>query len=73
MSTTHIGAYVYPLGRAYSVNRQDGDTEGAAPVLMNLPLYIDVVAWRYGCGGGDKTLENSLFCCLRGVEIVAFL
>ena len=29
------------------------DTEGAIPVLMNLPIYLQFIAWRYQCGGGD--------------------
>ena len=53
--------------------RQDGDTEGATPVLMNLPIYLQFIAWRYHCGGGDGILEKSMFFRLRSVQFVAIL
>ena len=51
MHTTHSREYLYLTARAYGRTRQDGDTEGACPVLMNLPLYLQFLSWRYGCGG----------------------
>ena len=73
MRTTHSGEYLYPIARACGGTRQDGDTKGAGPVLMNLPFYLQFVAWRYGCGGGDGILEKSLFVRLRCVEMVGCL
>ena len=69
----HPGIYLYALTRACGGTRQDGDTEGALPVLMNLPIYLQFIAWRYQCGGGDGILEKSVFFWLRSVEFVACL
>ena len=71
--TYHSGVYLYATARACGGTRQDGDTEGAGPVLMNLPLYLQFLAWRHGCGGGDSILEKSLFFRLRCVEMVGYL
>ena len=42
----HRGIYLYPLARACGGvgNRQDENTEGAVPVLMNLPIYLEFIA-----------------------------
>ena len=69
----HPGIYLYALARACGGTRQDGDTEGAIPVLMNLPIYLQFIAWRYQCGGGDGILEKSVFFWLRSVKFVACL
>ena len=73
LRTYHPGVYLYATMRACGGTRQDGDTKGAGPVLMNLPLYLQFLAWRYGCGGGDGILEKSLFFRLRCVEMVGCL
>ena len=66
----HRGIYLYPLDRACGGMKQGGDTEGVFPVLMNLPTYLQCIAWRYQCGGGDGILEKSVFFCLCFVEFV---
>ena len=43
--TYHPGVYLYATVRACGGTRQDGDTEGARPVLMNFPLYLQFLAW----------------------------
>ena len=41
--------------------------------MMNIPLYVAFLVWRYECGGGDGILEKHHIIILRYVEIVAQL
>ena len=41
-------------------------------MLMNLPYYLNVLMWRYRCGG-NGILEKKLYLLLRSVEIVGLL
>ena len=48
-------------------------TEGAGPILMNIPLFIEFLVWRHECDGGNGILEKHHIIILRSVEIVAQL
>ena len=69
----HKGDYLYPLARCCGGNRQDGATESAGPILGNIPKYLEFIAWRYACGGGEGILEQNLFIIYRSVEYIALL
>ena len=40
---------------------------------MNIPLYLEFLAWRFACGGGSGILEQNLFIIYRCVEYIALL
>ena len=69
----HPGLYIYPLARACGGGRDDINTEGAGPILMNIPVYLKFLAWRIACGGGDGILEKNLFSLYRCVEKISLL
>ena len=72
MNTYHPGAYLYPVARACGGSRQDISTEGAVPVLMNLPYYLEFLNWRLSMKA-DGILERNLQTLLESVEVVGML
>ena len=72
MRRYHPGAYLYSIVRACGGTRQDIGAEGACPVLMNIPYYLEFLIWRFRCGR-DGILEKNLWIELRSVEFVALL
>ena len=40
---------------------------------MNIPLYLEFLAWRYVCGSGEGILEQNLFTIYQSVEYIALL
>ena len=72
MRRYHPTAYLYSVARACGGSRQDIGTEGAIPVLMNIPFYLEFLIWRMRCGG-DGILEKSLYHVLRSIEMVSLL
>ena len=52
------GVYLWSIWRACGGSRQDGVTEGAMTILMNIPIFIAFLQWRYECGGCDGILEK---------------
>ena len=66
MQTYHPGAYIYPVARANRGNRQDIGTEGAIPVLMNLPHYLEFLNIKLSTKA-DGILERNLATLLRSV------
>ena len=73
MNTFHPDAYLFHVARACGGTRQDIGTEGAVPILMNIPYYLEFLVWRMMCGAGDGILEKNLFILLRSVKMVALL
>ena len=72
MRRYHPTAHLYSVARACGGSRQDIGVEGAVPVLMNIPYYLEFLVWRFRCGG-DGVLEKNLGTILRSVEFVALL
>ena len=72
MRRYHPGAYLYSIVCACGGTCQDIGAEGAYPVLMNIPYYLEFLIWRFRCGG-DGILEKNLWIELRSVEFVALL
>ena len=52
------GTYVWRIWRACGGDRQDGVTEGAMTILMNLPIFLVFLRWCYECGHCDGILEK---------------
>ena len=42
-------------------------------VLMNIPVFLAFLRWRYECGGCDSILEKNQVIFLRSVEMIAQL
>ena len=49
--TNHAGTYLFPLARECRGNRQDGATDLAGPIIGNIPIHLELLVWRYVCGG----------------------
>ena len=71
--TNHVGAYLFPLACACGGNRKDGATDLARTILGNITIYLEFLAWRYVCGGGEGILDNNLFIIYRSVEYIALI
>ena len=69
----HPTSHLFPLVRACGGNRQDMATEGALPLLANIPFYLEFLIWRMRCGAGEGILEKNLYTELRSVEMVSLL
>ena len=68
--TNHAGEYLFPLACVCVDNRQDGATELAGPILGNIPIYLEFLAWLYGCGGGEGVLEHNFLIIYCSVEYI---
>ena len=64
---------MWPTVRACGGSCQDGDTKGSGPIIMNIPIYLEFMVWRYHCRGGDGILEKNKSIILRSVEMVSLL
>ena len=73
LQTNHAGAYLFPLAQACRGNRQDGATELAGTIIGNIPIYLEFLAWQYGCGGGEGILEHNFLIIYRSINYVALL
>jgi len=72
MLRCHSTSYIYPVARACDGSRQDIGVEGAGPVLINIPCYLEFLVWRIS-SGGDGILEKNLYTLFRSVELISLL
>eukprot|EP00957_Ditylum_brightwellii_P057601 4368142-Ditylum_brightwellii.AAC.1 len=70
--THHPTTYIYPCTRTIGDARQDIGSEGAIPVFMNIPYYLEFLNWRLCCRS-DNILMKNLYITLQLVELVALL
>ena len=63
--------YLFPLACVCGGNRQDGTAELAGPIIGNIPIYLELLTWKYGCGGVEGILEHNLFIIYRSVNYIA--
>ena len=68
--TYHRGVYLYPLFRACGGDRQDGATEAVGRILGNIPIYLEFIAWRFMCGGGNGILEKKCFILIALLSLL---
>eukprot|EP00957_Ditylum_brightwellii_P193240 14713782-Ditylum_brightwellii.AAC.1 len=70
--THHPTTYIYPCARVLGGARQDLGSEGAIPVLMNIPYYLEFLNWKLCCRSDNICMKN-LYIMLQLVEVVALL
>eukprot|EP00957_Ditylum_brightwellii_P106910 8156603-Ditylum_brightwellii.AAC.1 len=64
----HPTTYIYPCARVLEGARQDLGSEGAIPVLMNIPYCLEFLNWR-SCCRNDNILMKNLYIMLQLVEV----
>eukprot|EP00957_Ditylum_brightwellii_P063066 4786553-Ditylum_brightwellii.AAC.1 len=56
--THHPPTYIYLCARALGGARQGLRSEGAIPVLMNIPYYLEFLSLRFCCRSDNLLMKN---------------